>query len=90
MAITADATLTSKGQVTIPKEIRETLNIDAGTTMEFVLDEDGNITVRPKRPPMDRLRAVQQQLSEHDVDLEAMRAESKAAWSSHREETESA
>ena len=90
MGITADATLTSKGQITIPKEIRETLSIDAGTTMEFVLDEDGNLTVRPKQPPMDRLRAVQDRLSKHDVDLEAMRAESKQAWRSHREETESA
>jgi len=90
MKITADATLTTKGQITIPKEIRETLSIDAGTTMEFVLDEDGNLTVRPKTPSMDRLRAVQEQLSKHDVDLEAMRAESKRAWHSHRDETESA
>jgi len=90
MGIRADATVTSKGQITIPKEIRETLGVDAGTTMEFTLDEDGNLTVRPKTPPMDRLREVQAQLSKHDVDLESMRTESKQAWSSHREETESA
>ena len=90
MGITADATLTSKGQITIPKEIRDTLSIDAGTKLEFVLDEDGNLTVRPKKPPTDRLREIQQQLSKHDVDLEAMRTESKRAWSSHRDETESA
>lgn len=90
MGIRADATVTSKGQITIPKEIRETLGVDAGTTMEFTLDEDGNLSVRPKTPPMDRLREVQAQLSKHDVDLESMRAESKQAWSSHREETESA
>ena len=90
MGIRADATVTSKGQITIPKEIRETLGVDAGTTMEFTLDEDGNLSVRPKTPPMDRLREVQAQLSKHDVDLESMRTESKQAWSSHREETESA
>jgi len=89
MGITADATLTSKGQITIPKEIRETLSIDAGTKLEFVLDEDGNLTVRPKQPPMDRLREIQQQLAKHDVDLEAMRTESKQTWSSHRDDTES-
>lgn len=89
MGITADATLTSKGQITIPKEIRETLSIEAGTKLEFVLDEDGNLTVRPKRLPMDRLREIQQQLSKHDIDLDAMRAESKQAWSSHRDDTES-
>lgn len=90
MGITADATLTSKGQITIPKEIRDTLSIEAGTKLEFDLDEDGNLTVRPKRPPMDRLREIQQQLSKHDVDLDAMRTESKRAWSSHDTETDTA
>lgn len=90
MGTTADATVTSKGQVTIPKEIRETLSIEAGTKLEFVVEQDGELTVRPKTPPMDRLRAVQDQLSKHDVDLEAMRSESKQAWSGHREETDAA
>jgi len=90
MGTTADATVTSKGQVTIPKEIRETLRIEAGTELEFVVEQDGELTVRPKTPPMDRLRAIQDKLSEHDVDLDTMRAESKQAWSSHREETDAA
>jgi len=38
MGTTADATVTSKGQVTIPKEIRETLSIEAGTELEFVVE----------------------------------------------------
>lgn len=83
MAITEDATITSKGQVTIPKEIRDRLDLDEGTEVEFVLGEDGSVTVRPKKPAMERLRDVRQTLSKHDVDLEAMRRESKRAWSSH-------
>jgi len=90
MAPTADATVTSKGQVTIPKEIRETLSIEAGTELEFVVEQDGELTVRPKTPPMDRLRAIQDQLADRNVDLEAMRAESKQAWDGHREETDAA
>jgi bifunctional DNA-binding transcriptional regulator/antitoxin component of YhaV-PrlF toxin-antitoxin module len=45
MRITEDATITSKGQVTVPKEIRE-------------------------------------RLTDRDVDLAAMRRESKRAWGS--------
>jgi AbrB family looped-hinge helix DNA binding protein len=83
MAITEDATVTSKGQVTIPKEIRERLDLDEGTEVEFVLDEEGNVTVRPKKPAMERLRDVRRTLSKHDIDLEAVRRESERAWSSH-------
>ena len=35
------ATVTSKGQVTIPVEVRERLGIEAGTRVEFVPRADG-------------------------------------------------
>ncbi|MDH6180078.1 antitoxin PrlF [Microbacteriaceae bacterium SG_E_30_P1] len=35
------ATVTSKGQVTIPVEVRERLGIEAGTRVEFVPRSDG-------------------------------------------------
>ncbi len=86
MAISADATVSSKGQVTIPKRIRDKLDIDAGTEVEFVLEGDGSIRVRPKKPAMDRLRDVKEKLAAHDVDVEKLRRESKDEWSSHYDE----
>lgn len=83
MTLTADATITSKGQVTIPKEIRDRLDLAEGTELEFSVEPDGSLRVRPKQPAMERLRAVREQLSGRDIDLEAMRRESKQAWSSH-------
>lgn len=83
MALTRESTITSKGQVTIPKEIRDVLDLEAGTEVEFVLEEDGALRVHRKKPAMERLREVQETLSKHDIDLEAMRRESKKAWSSH-------
>ncbi len=38
--------ITSKGQVTIPQEIRERAGMTPGTTVEFVL-EGGKVIVRP-------------------------------------------
>lgn len=40
------ATLTSKGQITLPKPIRQALGVDIGGKIAFDLHEDGNITVR--------------------------------------------
>jgi antitoxin PrlF len=35
------ATVTSKGQITIPREVREALGIEAGDRVEFVAQEKG-------------------------------------------------
>jgi antitoxin PrlF len=41
------ATVTKRGQVTVPKAIREQLNIEPGTQLDFKLNDDGSISVRP-------------------------------------------
>jgi len=40
------ATLTSKGQLTLPKRIRELLKLEAGDTVEFIVSADGTVQVR--------------------------------------------
>ena len=47
-AMTIDATLTSKGQTTIPKEIRDSLNMKEGDRMTFTLLPDGTVLMRVK------------------------------------------
>lgn len=69
--------------MTIPKRTRERLGLETGTEVEFMIDVDGTVRVRPKEPAMERLQAVKQKLATHDVDVEAMRRESKAVWSSY-------
>lgn len=39
------ATLTSKGQITLPKPIRQALGVDTGGKVAFDLGEDGQIVV---------------------------------------------
>ena len=41
------ATLTSKGQVTLPKEIRERLGLTAGSRLDFSIDDNGELRIRP-------------------------------------------
>jgi antitoxin PrlF len=41
------ATITSKGQTTIPREIREHLNLKPGDRVSFNI-EDGRVVLRPK------------------------------------------
>ncbi len=40
-------TLTSKGQVTIPKDVREKLQLETGDKLEFLLHEDGRLELLP-------------------------------------------
>jgi len=44
----ADATLTSKGQTTIPKSIRDRLGMKPGDRMTFTLLENGAVLMRVK------------------------------------------
>ena len=44
-------TLTSKGQVTIPKRIRDELQLLPGTAVEFSVNRDGEVVLNRPRPP---------------------------------------
>ena len=46
--MTTDAPLTSKGQVTIPKEIRDSLGLRPGDRMTFTLMPDRTVIMRVK------------------------------------------
>ena len=41
------ATLTSKGQITIPKKIREQLLLHTGDKLDFTLTAEGDVLLRP-------------------------------------------
>ena len=38
---------TSKGQTTIPKDVRKRLNLHPGDRLEFVIDDDGRVLLLP-------------------------------------------
>ena len=52
------ATITSKGQVTIPKEIRDYLKLETGTKVDFVIDENGQVKMIPLNVDVSKLSAI--------------------------------
>jgi len=48
-------TVTSKGQVTIPKMVRDRLDLNPGDKVEFVLEENGTVRLIPVRVSAQRL-----------------------------------
>ncbi len=43
----AEAKLTSRGQLVIPKVVRQHLHLQTGDTLDFVIQDDGEVIVRP-------------------------------------------
>jgi AbrB family looped-hinge helix DNA binding protein len=46
MSYKARSTLTSKGQVTLPVELRRRWNLQAGDCVDFCLENDGRVVLR--------------------------------------------
>ena len=71
----ATARITSKGQITVPKQVRDRLGIEPGDALEFHF-EDGRLEVRPvRRRRLKEFRGLFR--GERVLDF---RAERKLAW----------
>lgn len=51
-------TMTSKGQITVPKLIREQLHLRPGDKLDFLLDEDGGLRVEPVTASVTELKGM--------------------------------
>ena len=67
-----DATLTSKGQTTIPKEIRDSLAMKPGDRMTFTLMPDGTVVMRVKTKSVTELAGVLHKKGRKPVPLEQL------------------
>ena len=54
----ATATLTTKGQITIPREVRERLRLKTGDRIDFTVEPDGRVTLQPRRLPFEDLFGI--------------------------------
>ena len=69
----ATATLTSKGQLVIPKPIRDLLHLHPGDTLDFMVQESGDVLMRPAVEDVRKLKGVLRKPGRKPVSLDAMR-----------------
>lgn len=76
-----ESTVTSKGQITIPKDVRDRLDIEEGEKVLFRFDEDGavRLVVVPKEP-MERFQNVRERASDLDVDVQQLIDREREQW----------
>jgi len=70
--MTSDTTLTSKGQTTIPKEIRDSLRIKPGDRMTFTLMPDGTVVMRVKNKRVEELAGTLRKKGRKPVPIEQL------------------
>jgi antitoxin PrlF len=66
------ATVTTKGQVTIPKEVREHLGVETGDRLSFVVQEDGTVLVKPITRHVRELDGLLQRSAQRPVSMSKM------------------
>lgn len=59
--------VTSKGQATIPKKFRDKLHIDTPGRVRFVKNEDGEVVIRPVKPPAELRGALTSETDEDET-----------------------
>jgi len=70
----ATATVTSKGQITIPVRVREALGLDAGDRVEFVEFEKGQFAIIPATRSVRELKGLFRDARRKPVTIEEMNA----------------
>jgi antitoxin PrlF len=70
--MSTDATLTSKGQTTIPKAIRDSLHMKTGDRMTFTLMPDGVVIMRVKNKHVSELAGVLHKKGRKAVPIELL------------------
>jgi AbrB family looped-hinge helix DNA binding protein len=66
------STLTSKGQTTIPKEVREHLKLQSGDQIDFLIRQDGTVVLRPATVHVRELRGILHRGNMKPIAVDAM------------------
>ena len=72
IAMPTDATLTSKGQTTIPKEIRDGLGMKTGDRISFTLMPDATVLMRVKSKSVTELAGLLHKKGRKPVPIEQL------------------
>ena len=53
-----ESTMTTKGQITIPKAVRERLHLEVGDKVYFDIRDDGSVRLVARNRPMEELFGI--------------------------------
>ena len=68
------ATVTSKGQITLPKAIRDLLRLGAGDRVDFTVKDDGTVVLSPATVDVRELKGVLHRKGLTPLSIEEMNA----------------
>jgi AbrB family looped-hinge helix DNA binding protein len=68
------STITSKGQTTIPKDIRNYLQVGAGDKIDFVINKNGQVVVEPAIRDVKELKGILSRPGVRAVSVNEMKA----------------
>ncbi len=68
------ATVTSKGQITLPKKVRDVLRLEPGDRLDFLIQEDGRVLLQPATVDATELKAILHRKGMRTVSVEEMEA----------------
>lgn len=74
------STLTSKGQITIPKFVRDSLSLHTGDKIEFVLTENNEVLLRPVTKKVDEVFGRLFKADRPAVDIADISRSQALAW----------
>lgn len=66
------STLTSKGQTTIPKRVREFLRVESGDRLEFIIEREGRVVLRAASADITALDGLLDRSDRPPVSADAM------------------
>ena len=70
----AEATLTTKGQVTVPKPVRDHLKLETGSRLSFVIQDDGSVVLKAVTRHIRELAGLLHRPRQRPVSVKAMDA----------------
>lgn len=79
------ATLTTKGQVTIPKSVRDSLHLHTGDRIEFVVRDSSEAILRPITKSVDEVFGKLHVPGQSPMTVEQMDAAVAKRFRSHRQ-----
>jgi AbrB family looped-hinge helix DNA binding protein len=76
------STLTSKGQITIPREIRERLHLRVGSRIDFIVEPSGQVVLKPLDSNFRSIRGIVLSRRKRPVSIREMNEATAQGYSS--------